>query len=456
MALFLSEQQLEDRQEKMFLQAVNEVYFGRTPGINSLFNAYCDWREPLVSKTKYFTATPKNMYNKEMEFFRKKVCEQFGFKSFSYNIIPSGRVNSFTFGQIIPTRTPDKIEVTKEGYRYKKDANISSIIAVYPDLVFGPQYTNEENFAILLHEIGHNFQSALNHTILSLNAATGVFQLLIDFLRYGPLEPAVNLMWSSETIKDSTNKFLNSVSSNKVIGCIYSVTSVLLYTLSTFKNLVFGLMRVTMAPINLIINALYRLLPFMLELLTGNAQLGYYEERFSDGFAASYGFGEPLITALSKMGGKVNSSAIVNDIITNIPIVGHLYTAACIPGFLLWSLIDVHPSFEDRAMSIVKDLKTDLNDPSTPPQMKAQLKKEIDNYEKAMDTYFKESKKISNPKMIPAILQEFIYKKCGGGIKFKISELPYKHGFRSDTNKVTNSIIDGDYDNKSIINTKII
>ena len=142
--------------------------------------------------------------------------------------------------------------------------------------------------------------------------------------------------------------------------------------------------------------------------------------------------------------------------ITNIPIVGHLYTAACIPGFLLWSLIDVHPSFEDRAMSIVKDLKTDLNDPSTPPQMKAQLKKEIDNYEKAMDTYFKESKKISNPKMIPAILQEFIYKKCGGGIKFKISELPYKHGFRSDTNKVTNSIIDGDYDNKSIINTKII
>lgn len=367
-----------------------------------------------------------------------------------------GRVNSFTYGQIIPTRTPDKIEVTKEGYRYKKDANISSIIAVYPDLVFGPQYTSEENFAIFLHEIGHNFQSALNHTILSLNAATGVFQLLIDFLRYGPLEPAVNLMWSSETIKDSTNKFLNSVSSNKVIGCIYSVTSVLLYTLSTFKNLVFGLMQVTMAPINIIINALYRLLPFMLELLTGNAQLGYYEERFSDGFAASYGFGEPLITALSKMGGKVNSSAIVNDMITNIPIVGHLYTAACIPGFLLWSLIDVHPSFEDRAMSIVKDLKTDLNDPSTPPQMKAQLKKEIDNYEKAMDTYFKESKKISNPKMIPAILQEFIYKKCGGGIKFKISELPYKHGFRSDTNKVTNSIIDGDYDNKSIINTKII
>ena len=120
------------------------------------------------------------------------------------------------------------------------------------------------------------------------------------------------------------------------------------------------------------------------------------------------------------------------------------------------SFISALKQFEDRAMSIVKDLKTDLNDPSTPPQMKAQLKKEIDNYEKAMDTYFKESKKISNPKMIPAILQEFIYKKCGGGIKFKISELPYKHGFRSDTNKVTNSIIDGDYDNKSIINTKII
>lgn len=74
MALFASDSCLESYQDKKFIQAINEVYFGRTPGINSLFNAYCDWREPLVSNIKYYTGTTKKIYNKDMWNFQNLVC----------------------------------------------------------------------------------------------------------------------------------------------------------------------------------------------------------------------------------------------------------------------------------------------------------------------------------------------------------------------------------------------
>ena len=108
---------------------------------------------------------------------------------------------------------------------------------------------------------------------------------------------------------------------------------------------------------------------------------------------------------------------------------------------LLWGLVDVHPSFENRAYSIVNDLKADLNDPSLSPAMKKQLQKEIDEYEKYMTKYFEESKKLKNPNVVMAYMQDFVYNKCGGDIKYKLSELPFKNGFRGETIRTKDNII---------------
>ena len=445
MALFLSEQQLEDRQEKMFLQAVNEVYFGRTPGINSLFNAYCDWREPLVSKTKYFTATPKNIYNKEMDFFIKKVCKQFGFKSFSYTVINSSNINSFTLLGNAHSRTNKTIEITKEGYKFKDDTNIHSVVAVFPDLVFSPYYTSEENFAIFLHEIGHNFQTAANHSMLSLSAATDILSMLTDIMRGDILGPIVGVAITSEESKSFVNALMNNFLTSEKLGKIYSVTGVMMYFSSYIMNLIKKIGVIATRPINLVLNALRNLLPFMIDVVTGKAAKGYFGERFSDGFVASYGFGADLQTALAKMSGhEISNVPILDDIIGAIPIVGHLYSIACLPGLILWSIIDVHPSNEDRMYGVLKDLKQDLNDPNITPEMKKQLTKEIADYEKAMNDFFDANRKFGNASVVTSLMQEAIYKKCGGSLKFKISELPYLHkgGFRGDTNDTANNILD--------------
>ena len=449
MALFASDSCLESYQDKKFIQAINEVYFGRTPGINSLFNAYCDWREPLVSKSKYFTASSKNIYNKEMKFFLDKVCKQFGFKSFSYTVINSSNINSFTIFGIIPNRTAKMIEITKEGYKFKSDTNIHSIVGVFPDLVFNPYYTSAENFAIFLHEIGHNFQTAANQSMLSLSAATGVLTMLTDIIKGNLITPLVGIAISSEESKSAINTLMNTFLTDEILGAIYSVTGLITYSFSYIMNIIRSIGVITTRPINLIINALRELLQFMIDIVTGDAAKGYYGERFSDGFAASYGFGADLQTALGKMSGHgISSVPILDDILGTIPLFGHLYSIACLPGLILWHIIDVHPSNEDRMYGVLKDLKQDLNDPNITPEMKKQLTKEIADYEKAMNDFFDANRKFSNASVVTSLMQEAIYKKCGGSLKFKISELPYLHkgGFRADTNDTANKIL----------NTKII
>lgn len=93
---------------------------------------------------------------------------------------------------------------------------------------------------------------------------------------------------------------------------------------------------------------------------------------------------------------------------------------------------------------VLKDLKQDLNDPNITPEMKKQLTKEIADYEKAMNDFFDANRKFGNASVVTSLMQEAIYKKCGGSLKFKISELPYLHkgGFRGDTNDTANKILD--------------
>lgn len=128
MSIFCNEHSIESYQDRQLQQAINEAYFGRNAGITKVYNAYCDWREPLISKSKYFTATIKNVYNEDMKYFRKCVCEQFGFETFSYTVVQSATINSFTITEFIPTRNKNKLEITKNGYKFKDGSNVNAIV----------------------------------------------------------------------------------------------------------------------------------------------------------------------------------------------------------------------------------------------------------------------------------------------------------------------------------------
>ena len=47
-------------------------------------------------------------------------------------------------------------------FKFKKEAGYAAIVCIYAGLIFNPNYSTEEIMAIIMHEIGHNFQEAIS------------------------------------------------------------------------------------------------------------------------------------------------------------------------------------------------------------------------------------------------------------------------------------------------------
>jgi hypothetical protein len=436
---------LEQKQEQQFIQAINEVYFGRTPSINNLFNAYCDWREPFLTVSPKVWANPLgNYYNKQHKLFEELTCKQFGFNTFSYLVKGDSAVNSYTYAYgLIPIGASSRdIEITKDGYRFKDTSKFNSIIRVYPAIAFNSDLTNEEAFAVFLHEVGHNFQAAANNTIFCLSAATGIFQIMIDGLKWGPTQVVADLLFTSNAARGVVNVFDNMITRNKfasnLLCCINSMIYALKHCITVFSIWA----SILLIPVTSLMNIIYTLPAFLVELVTGQHAVGYYGERFADSFAASYGFGEATASLQNKFSNIITGDPTADIIFNDVPILSHALQLAMLPTMLLLGVMDVHPDGASRCASVIKDMRRDLNDPNLDPKLKKQLAKDVDDFEKTMNEYYAEATKVSNPGIVSALLQKALYY-SGGSVKMKMSELPYMKigGFGAQTNKNTNSII---------------
>ena len=450
MGIYADRLLIEQKQDQAFLQAINEVYFGRGPQINSLFNAYCDWREPFISNSKYYNSSLfKNVYNKNMDIVRELVCKQFGFKTFSYILMPQSGINSFTFSGGLTsfiTRNPATIKIDpKNGYKFKEDTHVNAIVGVYADLIFNPEYSNEENFAAFLHEIGHNFQTAANNTIFSLNCISGIVNC-INFPK--------DALYLNDVAFGVANKLQNKLATIEIAGNLYSVIASIVYSIDKCKQFFEIWKNFFLIPVDKIMKFCNELMMFLDSIVKFKHQEKYLGERFADGFAASYGFGEALASCLLKFKNIQTKEPLLDDLLNTVPVIGHIMDLVCLPGMMLLGIIDVHPRVASRCYSIISDLKQDLNDPSLSPELKKQLSKEIDDYEIYMHNYFDNALKLENPRVISSAVHKWIYD-MGGDIKFKISELPYMNsgGFRGETNRTAQWI---NQDKYNILNTKII
>ena len=454
MGIYADKALLEQKQ----IQALNEVYFGRTASINALFNAYCDWREPFVSNTKYLTSTLKNFYNKDIQIFIDMTQNQFGLKTFSYVVLNNEKVNSmtiFTKGE----RGPKNIKITKDGYRFTSNPAVA--IGVFSGLCFNPEFSNEEVFAVFLHEIGHNFQTSANNTTLGLSIASTIWDFLFACLGVanGNAGPLITFLTvgtiTANPVITILSELENKIKFDNTISSIFVTLTFIKSLIDYGKDTMFSILGLGTRPIKLIKIGINELLKNIKDPL--HAIDAYYDERFADGFAASYGFGEALASGMARMDSKktISNNIIIADLIGAVPIISHLYALACLPGMLLVSTADEHPIFEARAYSMLKDLKQDLKDPNLSPQLRKQLEEEIKTYEDSMDRYFREAKKITNPDIVNVLIQEFLYYKCGGGLKLNLSELPFNKigGFRGETNKTAEWIATDKY---SLKNVKII
>lgn len=439
---------LEQKQDTIFRQVLNETYFGRTPGINRVFNAFCDFRDKYKNNRLIGKSDMSAQSDPLLKTFVREIEREFGFYSVSIILNNSDSTNMMTSIPVFGVG-PNKVEITKTGYRYKKDAKVSTIFIVIPGLLFNAEYSNEECFAVFLHEIGHNFQNSLNSTLIGLNWATNLIYIF-NAIEAGLKGDIEKLMFQIASIGTSTNIFNTEVSKafnkivvdNDAVAKMYSFFSFLYNTCSDIRSQFRIIKNIVQIPFALIIGGLESLIKLAFNPI--GSYYGYMGERFADGFPPSYGFGAEKASALMKMDKTSSYFGFIGKVIDSVPVVGHVYNAMLIPGLMITTFGDVHPETYARLYSILNDLKADLNDPNLDPKLKKQLEEEIARYEKAIEQNFAEAKRINNPELARVWFSEFMYYHAKGGLKYRLFDVENK--FRITTNATVSDIKQGKYD----------
>ena len=72
---------------------INEVYFGQTPGITRVFEAFCKFRDKYVNSRKSFTGNIDSLHDPDLGVFISEMEREFGIYSYSFIVEYDDTVN---------------------------------------------------------------------------------------------------------------------------------------------------------------------------------------------------------------------------------------------------------------------------------------------------------------------------------------------------------------------------
>lgn len=444
MGIYSGEDAIACLEAKQFRQVVNEAYFGRTPGINRCFNAFCDFRHKYLDSS--FLRGIKSIdadHDKDLRLFISEMERQFGFYSFSFIISNSLQENMCTIPILIyskqtdnPFRVkyrPSKSSIKdwayqdKEGYHFNKDLKASCIIIANAQMLFSENYTDEEMFAVILHEVGHNFQSFLNNDMIvlgSVNAFTStIVRILNIYLKLfnldfvGMAKDLFEVLLTSQETHKWVSISYNDLTSDETSNNIYSYFNFIKGLLNVPTDIITALIMVPAAPLIGLVSGVVQFLSNLSVIGTITHAYGYMGEQMADNFPTYYGFGQDMVnTQVNKMPGAFGP---LSQGVGKIPVIGHLYNFMLLPAQMMLSISDVHPADVVRAKSTINSMKTDVNDPQLSPKLRAELKKQIDESEALVNEYLKKANDISDPESLKVFYDKCIYTSANGGFKYK-------------------------------------
>lgn len=363
------------------MTVLDEAYYGKTKEIQSIEKKIGEIRE------KYAYKTAKANTCKEKEELEELFCEAFGFTCCSIHIDPSNGFNACTIpicNSVLDFRDFRKHIVSKngQGIKYNKDANIYLIMNITKGLMFSSQFSDAEITAILLHEVGHNFQTAMSGKMRSLHMINKVFNLI--------LAPIIMFMNpQAGPFRNAYTDLIKSFDKNysEVANVYYTVNDFLTSVLEIGFSIISLISNITamlnpIAVIEKIPENILRKLNLDLIFVPG----GYKGEAISDNFASAYGYGVELSTGLAKME-KMSGGMVSNQIIRDIDLVGAYFDLLMLPNKIISNMIDPHPNTIARINNQYEFLHKEMIKKETNPKMKKELEKQLSELRKSMDKF---------------------------------------------------------------------
>lgn len=448
MGLFVNpEPKLTLEQHNEPLLTITEAYFGDDI-LKKAQMHLSNYRKDVMEKSSFLKYS-----HPELIAFDREIEKIFGFYIFDLNIVESNMTNACTLpiswkiGYNL--RNPNKCTFNKKtGYKYDPELKYCCSMELYTGIFTNPEYTDREVMAVILHEIGHNFQEiALDYEgKFGLNAIKknmGVlmyFKVIIDAIidsitNANPMI-AVNTVKSLVTSAFETSMWFERLDANatrwfartfpaafrvldifntgagKLGGFFTDVIGSAMYLFNTF--LLYN-------PLTLLFNVGLTLLGGLNPVNIATLGIAYNEERFADNFATMYGYG-PETASVQKKFGTHGFSNSAEKVLNHSPMIGSFANLVWAPLNVASQMFDEHPStmvrIEDQAELLRKELERNSNN----PRMKQQIKKEMLEVEaiaREFDQCYRNTvganniSKFEDPKVYTHILQEVLFKLSG-------------------------------------------
>jgi hypothetical protein len=141
---------------------------------------------------------------------------------------------------------------------------------------------------------------------------------------------------------------------------------------------------------------------------------GYRHERTADNFPTFYGYAPALSSAMNKMGyAGYSSSELVNTLDT-IPVYSTLMKAFTLPAEVIMTTLDPHPMHLTRIQDQINLLEAELKKPGIDPKMRKRIQKDIDAIKPAIKDSTNITKGFKDPDLAKHALNKVLYAVTGG------------------------------------------
>lgn len=392
---------------------LSEEYYGTNDQLLIAEKAIAGLKEKINAKG----TTVDVEATEEYAVLKSALCKVFGFSDmilaagvrydFGIYTIPMYRSPAFMFTNMGDSKFVSKNEY---GICFTKEADV--VVFVCVDFAVldknGCNLSPKELLAVLLHEIGHNFFSTDRKTtmILMFEYVKNVLMSFVMNVEHPEVYPQlVGQALFPLFLSKTTYKWVAKLE-NWWLNLTKDMTSRKLFvglrqSLSLVKTEFVGLINCVNCLMNLPLVYLLTIprivLMSIFNLLTfgwiDTMYIGYDNEKFSDNFATTYGYGPDLASGLiklddylSKGGTKTLKSYVESDDSGVTQFVINLYALPI--ALMSHALLDCHPNTEQRVLNQTKLLRTELKKQKLSAATKKKILAEINRLEKIEKEYF--------------------------------------------------------------------
>lgn len=396
---------------------LNEYYFGGNSALTKaegcLERLKNDFLNPMTA-TQDFTVHPANIE------LKKCLCEVFGFEDILLDMTVTGTPAIFTlpvrldFDTVKDNLKGSKYLTTnKYGIAFTKKAHCVPFIKFNPSVFLTMKFTAREALAVILHEIGHNFfpRETKRSVFMGLMATTRIMNYVLSCadagkpVDYNHIASAILVeVYPYNVAISGLNVISNFLRKNPVTKPVVTFLNLALEAFLVAKHEMEALDALLIIFQDLggswartlnsyVLRNAFNILSFG---WIDNVFLSYANEKFSDNFATSYGYGPDLVTALGKLeqyfiDSGYTASTVLSEIVKKDPS-GSLrfaLTVCSLPKMVLsHALMDCHPDTDARVIDQLKMLRSELNRQDLKPQTRKMLMDDLQKMETAHNRYF--------------------------------------------------------------------